>query len=167
MIPAAVVTRLGPWLTRAGNAALAAAKEALAKSGVVVNSVSDVVNYAKSNPGNAMLVFSNLAIAGFAVSDLFSPADKQEGEARATAVSLAVAEAQAADIRLIDIGANSESLGGLSGNKQDLVALRRILQWARGHYGSPSAAIEAHKAQQAFFELSLGDVTTGFDLLDV
>lgn len=167
MIPAAVLTRLGPWLTRAGSAAMATAKEALGKSGVVVNSVSDVVNYAKSSPGNAMLVFSNLAMAGFAVSDLFSPADKQEGAARAAAVSLALAEARAADIRLIEIGEGSERLGGLAGNKQDLVTLRRILQWARGHYGSPSAAIEAHKVQQAFFELSLGDVTTGFDLLDV
>lgn len=167
MIPVAVLSRLGPWLTRAGAAAMTSVKAVLAKRGVVVNSVSDVVAFAKASPSNAALVFSNLAMAGFAVSDLFSPADKAEGEARAMATSLALAEARAAELRLIEVGEDSESLGGLSGNKQDLVTLRRILQWARGHYGSPAAAIEAHKAQQAFYELSLGDVKTGFELLDV
>lgn len=167
MIPAAVLTRLGPWLTRAGSAAMTSVKAALGKNGVVVNSVSDVVAYAKTSPGNAMLVFSNLAMAGFAVSDLFSPADKASGEVRAAATSLAMAEAAAANLRLIEIGQDSESLGGISGNKQDLVTLRRILQWARGHYGSAESVIEAHKAQQAFFELSLDDVRSGFELLDI
>lgn len=167
MIPAAVLARLGPWLTRAGQAAVAQAVTAMQKSGIPVNTVADIVSYAKTNPTNALLVFSNLAMAGFAVSDLFSPAEKQDGEARRIATSLAVAEAAAVEVRLLDIASQSEKLSGVSGNKQDLVALRRILKWAKGHYGSQDAAIEAFKSHQAFFELSLHDLTNGFEVLDV
>lgn len=167
MIPAAVLARLGPWLIRAGQASVARAVAAMQKSGVSVNTVGDIVSYAKASPTNALFVFSNLAMAGFAVSDLFSPAEKQDGEARRVATSLAVAEAAAVDSRLLDIAGKSEELGGISGNTQDLVTLRRILKWAKGHYGSEGAAVEAFKSHQAFFELSLGDVLGGFEVLDV
>lgn len=167
-IPGNVIARLGPWLMRAGGSVGPKAVEAVQKAGATgIASVGDIVTYAKTNPTNAALVFTSLASAGFAVSDLFSPADKQDQDARSSATALAVAEAAAVDAKLIDIAGASEELGGISGNKQDLVTLQRILRFARGHYGSATAATEAWKSHQAFFELSLKDVETGFAILDI
>lgn len=167
-IPAAAAARLGPWLMRAGPAAGEAAVAAVTKAGATgIKSVSDIVRYIGANKMNTAVVFSSLASAGFAVSDLFSPADKQDPEARVSATSLSVAELKASDSRLIDVAGDSENLAGLSGSREDLVLLRRILQWAKGHYGSAASAVEAWKSQQAFFELSLADIENGFAVLDV
>lgn len=167
-IPGNVIARLGPWLMRAGGNVGPKAVEAVQKAGATgISSVNDIVVYAKNSPVNAALVFTSLASAGFAVSDLFSPADKQNIDARSSATALAVAEAAAVDAKLIDVAGASENLGGISGNKQDLVTLQRVLRFARGHYGSASAATEAWKSHQAFFELSLKDVETGFAILDI
>lgn len=168
MVPLAVLSRLGPWLARAGSAVLPKAFNAVSKaSGTAVSSVDDVVKYAKASPGNALIVMSSLATAGFAVSDLWSPGDKADPESRSLAASLAVAELRATNQRLIEIGGDSESLAGLSGNRADLVLLQRVLRWARGHYGSPASAMEAHMSQQAFFELSFDDIKSGFEILDI
>lgn len=167
-IPAAVLARLGPWLNRAGPAAAEKAVSAISKAGVTgISTIDDIVRYVKANPLNSTVVFSSLASAGFAVSDLFSPADKQDVDARAAATSLAVKELEAVNQRLIDVAGNSEELAGISGKREDLVLLRRVLGFAKGHYGSSARAIEAWKNHQAFFELSLSDVEAGFELLDV
>lgn len=167
-IPISVLSRLGPWLSRAGAAASSKAVEVVTKAGAVgVTSPTTLMQYAKASPTNAFLVVTSLASAGFAVSDLFSPADKQDGDVRSAATALAIAEAAAVDAKLVDIAESSESLGGLSGSRTDLVTLQRVLRWARGHYGSPAAAMEAFKSQQAFFELNEADVKNGFEILDI
>lgn len=167
-IPAAVLARLGPWLMRAGPAASAKAVAAVSKAGVPgIRSVSDIVKYVKLNPMNSAVIFSSLASAGFAVSDLFSPADKQDDESRQTATSLAMLELKAMNVRLDDNASLSEDMAGLSGNRDDLVLLRRILKFARGHYGSAERAIEAFRSHQAFFELDLNDIKSGFENLDL
>lgn len=167
-IPAAVVARLGPWLARVGAVAAEKAVTAVRGAGATgVNTVQDIARYASSSSANAIVVFSSLASAGFAVSDLFSPADKQDSEVRASAASFAVKELEMSNQRLIEIAGESEKLKGISGDRKDLVLLQRVLRFAKGHYGSAGAAIEAWKSHQAFFELSLEDVETGFNLLDV
>jgi len=168
LIPATVIARLGPWLMRAGPAASAKAVEAVSKAGVPgIRSVGDIVKYVKLNPMNSAVLFSSLASAGFAVSDLFSPADKQDDESRQAATSLAVLELKAMNVRLDGIAAGSEELSGISGDRSDLVLLRRILKFARGHYGSAERAIEAFRSHQAFFELNLDDIKSGFENLDL
>jgi hypothetical protein len=130
-----------------------------------VRTLQDVVSYAMANKSNAVMVGTTIASAGYAISDLFSPADKADPEVRALATELAVIEQRAVRARIDGVASTSETLKGVSGSKQDLVLLRDILQWARGHYGSASAAKHAFGMQQAFFELSSADVDVGFELL--
>lgn len=167
-IPVAVIARLGPWLGRLGGAALSRIYAAIRSSGgPALNSVQGVVDYVKASPANAVLVFSSIASLGIGISDLFSPEDKTTADGRSIATSLAVMEAQASNLVLLPASENSETLKGISGNRTELKALQRTLAFAVGHYGSKSAAREAHVLHQAFFELSLDDLDAGFDVLDI
>lgn len=167
-IPAMVISRLGPWLGRMGASVLPRALTALEKAGVSgLRSVDDIVKYAKENPLNASLVFSALAQVGFTVSDLFSPQDKTDINGRSAATKLAVIEMKAVDQKLLEVAEMSEELKGISGNRNDLKTLQTVLRWAKSHYGSERAAIDAWKNNQAFFELSVSDIETGFGVLDV
>ncbi|UNI73405.1 hypothetical protein ER16_Small1 [Pseudomonas phage ER16] len=107
-----------------------------------------------------------MASTGFAVSDLFTPADKQDPEVRKLATDLAVIEQRAIGNRLSVVAAESEQLKGLSGNRSDLMLLREI------HLGSrrvrqPGERQARFKLHQAFFELSEADVENGFDVLGI
>lgn len=164
----AVVTRLGAWLRSMGPKAADNAVAAVApKSGGVVKDLPTLISYATSSPTNAVLTLTNLAAAGFMVSDLFTPADKQDPETRVLAGQLTSREMAVIEGRIDEVVAESEELGGILGSKTDLVLLQRALTWARGHYGSANAAIEAHRMSQVFAELSHGDVKAGYDLLSL
>lgn len=165
---AAMLSRLGPWLGRAGTAAAENALVAVSKAtGTKFSKIDDLVAYVKGNKANAVLALSTLASTGFAVSDLFTPADKQDPETRQLATELAVIEMSAIDGRLNDVAASSEQLKGLSGNRSDLLLLREVLTWAAGEYGSVESAKRAFKMHQAFFELSAADVENGYDVLGI
>lgn len=165
---AAMLSRLGPWLGRAGTAAAENALVAVSKAtGKSIGKIDELVTFVKTNPGNAVLALTSLASSGFAVSDLFTPADKQDPEVRKLATQLANIEQTAIEGRLSEVAAASESLRGLSGNRADLVLLREILTWAAGQYGSPESAKRAFKMHQAFFELSAADVENGYEVLGI
>ena len=165
MFPVAVVSRLGPWLSRLGPAAAEAAYAALAKVGIKVASAGELVAYINANKGAVAGVMTTLASAGYAVSDLFSPADKADPESRRSALELAIMEQKAIDARFSEVAKTSEIIAGISGKGQDLRMLREICVWAKGHYGSAESAIDAFNKQQAFYELSEDDVRLGFELL--
>lgn len=167
MIPITVLARLPSMLRSAGAAGLTRAREALAKVGITVSSVDDIMVYARQSPANAALVFTNLAMAGFAVSDLFTGSDKQDRDVRALVADLAMAELGQVNTRIEATAAASESLAGIVGDRKDLAALAEILRFAVGHYGSHAAAINAHSRHQAFFELSKNDVEAGLRLLNL
>lgn len=162
MFPIAVASRLGPWLGRAGLPALERAKTALASKGFVGSTVNDVVKWVSENQASALIALSS---AGFAISDLFSPEDKKDPEARKLATELAVIEQRAIDLRLSENASKSENLGGLVKNNQDLRMLRDVTQWAVNHYGSANAARRAFKMHQAFLELSESDLDSALELL--
>lgn len=163
-----VVQRLGAWLRSMGPKAADTAVAVVGpKSGGKVKDVSSLIAYATENPGNAAMTLVNLAAAGFMVSDLFTPSDKQDPEVRALAGQLTATEMAVIEGRIDDVIAESEELEGVLGSKNDLVLLQRVLTWARGHYGSANAAIEAHRMSQAFVELSHGDVKAGYELLNL
>lgn len=165
MFPVTVITRLGPWLGRLGPVALDGVYAALAKVGINVSTITQIGQYLSSNKTAVFTVFSTLASAGYAVSDMFSPSDKTDPEVRKTATELAVMEQQAIQARISKAAQQSETLSGLAGKGQDLRMLRDICVWARGHYGSAESALDAFNKQQAFFELSESDVKLGFELL--
>lgn len=176
-VPAAVMARLGPYLGRLAQSRpdiWAKLQGVLTRTGAAVSGkVDDVIKYVKENPLNAALVVSTLASLGVTVSDLFSADDKKDGAVRAGVAQLEIMALQAAGVptdgieKIMGAAAKSEELKGLAGNEVDLATLARILGWARGHYGSISAARNAHALNQAFFELSAEDVEIGFRRLNL
>lgn len=164
----AAIQRLGAWLRSMGPKAADKAVAAVGpKSGGLVKDLSSLVAFATSSPTNAVLTLTNLAMTGFMVSDLFTPADKLDPEVRLLAGKLTATEMAVIEGRIDEVAAASEELEGVLGSKTDLVLLQRVLTWARGHYGSPNAAIEAHRMSQAFAELSHSDVKAGYELLNL
>lgn len=166
---AQVGTRIGPYLGRlaARDASLLPGLVAKLRVGgsFVGSKISDIVQYVKASPVNALMVLTTLASLGYSASELFSGLDKSP-EVREFASQLN--ETAMAAAGLIDkAGAESEKVDVVPDKKDDKVnaeAAIQILSWARSHYGTMEKAIEAHRMNQAFFEMSLDDVKHGFEI---
>lgn len=166
---AQVGTRIGPYLGRlaARDASLLPGLIAKLRVGgsFVGSKISDIVQYVKASPVNAMMVLTTLASLGYSASELFSGSDKSP-EVREFANQLDDTAMAAAG--LIDTaGAASEKVDVVPDKKDDKVnaeAAIQILSWARSHYGTMEKAIEAHRMNQAFSEMSLSDVKLGFEI---
>lgn len=166
---AQVGTRIGPYLGRLAARDAALVPGLIAKlrvgGGFVGSKISDVVEYVKSSPVNAMMVLTTLASLGYSASELLSGLDKGP-EVREFAAQLD--ETAMAAAGLIDkAGAESEKVDVVPDKKDDKTnaeAAIQILSWARSHYGTIEKAVEAHRMNQAFFEMSLDDVKHGFNI---
>jgi len=158
--------RLGPWLGRAAaaNKGLLPTLVARLRAGkaIVGDKVADIVAWARSNPGNAVMLASTLTTLGLYVGDALEPSD--DPSVVEFRNGLLVAAQKAAD-QINAIGSNSETakFGSDSEDRkiQDEVQIE-VLSWARGFFGSTSSAIEAHRMLQAFVEMPLGEVRHGF-----
>lgn len=161
---AGMIPRVAKSAPGAYNAALTRMRGLGAQFG---NKVDDVVAWARRNPGNAAIAAVSMASVGITMSD-FTEGDVSE-EVSATlrdveAGNLTPAEA----LRITNAGRSSESLNlNIAENRSDMAITQQVLRWAKGHYGSVNASVHAHRMQQAFFEMPLDDVETGFQLLRV
>lgn len=166
---AQVGTRIGPYLGRLAVRDASLVPGLIAKLRVggsfVGSKISDIVEYAKASPVNAMMVLTTLASLGYSASELLSGLEKAP-ELREFASQLN--ETAMAAAGLIDkAGSASETVDVVPDKKEDKAkaeAAIQILSWARNHYGTMEKAIEAHRMNQAFFEMSLDDVKHGFEV---
>jgi len=164
-----VGARIGPYLGRLAARDASLVPKLIAKLRVggsfVGSKISDIVQYVKSSPVNAMMVLTTLATLGYSASELISGLDKSP-EVREFAAQLD--ETAMAAAGLIDkAGAESEKIDVVPDQKEDKIkaeAAIQILSWARNHYGTIEKAVEAHRMNQAFFEMSLDDVKQGFEI---
>jgi len=173
-IPAAVVTRFGPWFGRVAKASpaiVANVSNKLRTAGATVgSSVSEIIDYARANPANAALVFGALASFGMSVSELFDSKDKTDPDIQSAVDDLRLREGSveesmrnAARFEILKIAAMSESFKpNLSNTELMLATSAEILRWAQGFFGGQQSAMRAHSVMQAFFEMSSEDVEAGF-----
>lgn len=172
-IGARVIERLLPYLGRVAKASperWASLVAALKVKGVAgADTAAGIVAYARANPMNAAMVFTTIASLGISVADLFSSEDKSDVNVRGTAVRLdnmTVAAAGGSDLLISAVAAQSETLKlGVADREVEIRALADICKWAKGHFGSANAALDAHQKMQAFVELPFADLETGFRLL--
>lgn len=166
---AALAVRVGALIPRLQGLATSAAPTIAATSarlramGMQVGSkVDDIIAWVKTNPVNATLTALTMGSLGVSVVDLF---DTEEGKKVATDVTLG--RKSLADYSKIDAaGAISEKLDlQVAEVGPDLYTAREVLRFAKGHYGSIASAITAHRLHQAFFEMPLNDVETGYENL--
>lgn len=166
-----VIERLAPFLGRVAKTSpghWTKLTEALKAKGVTaVSSASDIVAYARKSPVNAALVFATIAEVGIAVSDLFSSEDKADPEVRKTAVALdKVFLGAESDLMIAANAARSEELKtGVADREVEIRLVADVCNWAKGHFGSARAALDAHQKLQAFVEMPYADVEAGFRLL--
>lgn len=164
---AQVGARLGPYLGRlaARDASLLPRLYAKLRVGgsFVGDKISDIVQYVKASPVNAMMVLTTLASLGYSAAELISGLSPEVREFASQLDETAMTAAG-----LIDkVGAESEKIDVVPDKKDDKVnaeAAIQILSWARSHYGTMERAVEAHRMNQAFFEMSLNDVKHGFEI---
>lgn len=174
-IPAVVMTRFGPWFGRevARRPGLLPTVIAKLRNGgaVLGDKVSDVISYVKKNPVSAAFTLATIASAGVAVQDLFDGVEIDDPNVRGLVKGLATTAATAtpeqmaaANRRILAAGAASEFLKDQKSEEEKVKELAEIeiLRWARSHYGSVKAALDAHRLHQAFFELSYDDVVHDF-----
>lgn len=122
----------------------------------------DLIAWAKANPANASILALTLGSLGVSVADVFESDEGKKVAAQVTNGELSLADSK----RILDAGSSSEKLNlQVAEVAADLHLARDVLRWAKQFYGSPSAAIDAHKMHQAYFEMPLDDVTMGFNLL--
>lgn len=176
IITAGVISRFGPWFGRVASSKpnlLGALVAKLRTGGAVVgDKVSDIISFVKSNPVNASLTLATLASLGIAASDLFGGEEMTPEMERfvagldSTASFVTPAQRDAAAKRIMDAGSMSETMvTGLAEREVETLSAIEVLSWARGHFGSASAAMRAHRLMQAFVEMSYEDVRTGFATL--
>jgi len=169
--PIAIVTfgsRIGPWLGRtvSSNPGLLSNLVGRLRVGgaAVSDSVSSVVSWVKTNPGNSVLLASTLATLGYSVADLFGKSNDSE---TSQFLSGLIAVAQKANEQIDSIGAKSEDAKFDSTTEkrqvQDEISIE-VLSWARGFFGGVSNAVEAHRLFQAFVEMPLAEVQHGFSV---
>lgn len=161
-------TKIGPWLGRAAAAAptlMPRLVSALKVGGQFAGkSVTDIVTWAKLKPGNAVLLASTLASLGFDVSSLFGDSKDPEVQLFQKGLSQVVS---AAGATIDAIGAQSVNAAFTSNDEKAELAVEveiEVLSWARGFFGSPHAAVEAHRMLQAFVEMPLARVRNGFSI---
>lgn len=167
-VPTKVVERLGPYLKRVA----AASKDhwnrlvaALDKKGVKVASIDDLVKFCRENWLQVSLVLVTMAEVGMSVGDLFSSEDKADKEVRATAVKLD-SIVLGVESLIGNAAARSETLSlGIAGREVEMATMGEICRWAKAHFGSVNAALEAHQKMQAFQEVAFADLEAGFRYL--
>lgn len=168
-----VIERLLPFLGRVAKESPSHWAKLLAelksKGNLVATSAKDVVDYARLNPTNAALVFTTIASIGISVADLFSSEDKSSTDVRKTAITLdqmTVGARERAQLVISNVAAASETLKlGAADREVELRTLADICEWAKSHFGSARAALEAHQKLQAFVEVPYADLETGYRLL--
>jgi hypothetical protein len=166
-----VIERLTPFLGRVAKTSPShwtKLTEALKAKGVAAaTTASEIVAYARKSPMNAALVFATIAEVGIAVGDLFSSEDKADPEVRKTAIALdRVFLGGESDLMIAANAARSEELKtGVADREVEIRLVADICNWAKGHFGSARAALDAHQKLQAFVEMPYADVEAGFRLL--
>lgn len=142
---------------------LATASARIRAMGVTLGSkADDLIAWAKANPANASVLALTLGSLGVSVADVFESDEGKKVATQVTTGELSLADSK----RILEAGASSEKLNlQVAEVAVDLQTAREVLRWAKQHYGSASAAIDAHKMQQAYFEMPLDDVGMGFNLL--
>lgn len=166
--PVKVLERLGPYLRRVQQASAEhwkKAVDALGAKGIKVSSVDDVVKYVRENWMQTALVLSTLASVGLSVGDLFTSEDKADPVARQMAVDLdQIVLGVSAQISKA-AGASEMLKLGVADSEVNLATMGAICRWAKSHFGSVNAALEAHQKLQAFVEVPYADLETGFRYL--
>lgn len=173
--------RLGPWLGRAAKSSpglVTKLTDMLRAGGAKVGStIGELVTWVKANPGNAALLAMTAStipeIAG-AVAELFD-SDAEDHDELVSAVErvrqqsdLSREQMSKAVKSMLSAASASEKLDlNLAENAADHKIGTAVLGWAVGFYGSSDAAIRAHKLHQAFFEMPVNDVVSGFEYLDL
>lgn len=166
--PVKVIERLGPYLRRVQQASAEhwkKAVDALGAKGIKVSSADDVVKYVRENWMQTALVLATLASAGLSVGDLFSSEDKTDPAARQMAVDLdQIVLGVSAHIN--KVSASSETLRlGVADSEVNLATIAEICRWAKSHFGSVNAALQAHQMMQAFMEVPYADLETAYRYL--
>lgn len=171
---ASVAGRLGPWLGRAATTNKAIVPSIVARlrtAGVVVGEkIDDIVSVFKTSPTSAMTVLGVMASLGFSVSELFSGDDSVKAvKSKLDDISngRSPLERARAFERLFEISETSvdKSLSITDEDANRHEALRQVLAWAEGFFGSQSAALQAHVMMQAFVELDYQTVVRGYSQL--
>lgn len=166
--PVKVLERLGPYLRRVQQASAEhwkKAVDALGAKGIKVSSADDVVKYVRENWMQTALVLSTLASVGLSVGDLFSSEDKTDPVARQMAVDLDQI-VLGVNAQISKVGASSEMLRlGVADSEVNLATIAEICRWAKSHFGSVNAALQAHQMMQAFVEVPYADLETAYRYL--
>lgn len=164
----AFTSRVGPWLGREiakKPTLLTSLISSLQIGGKFIGSkTADIVAWAKSNPGNAVMLASTLASLGYGVSELFG--NSKDGDVIEFQKGLTdVAAKAAARIDLLGAKSEEESYGSASAEQavKDQLSIE-VLSWARSFCGTIPAAIEMHRKLQAFVEMPLPEVRRGFSV---
>lgn len=166
--PVKVLERLGPYLRRVQQASAEhwkKAVDALGAKGIKVSTAEDVVKYVRENWMQTALVLSTLASVGLSIGDLFTSEDKADPVARQMAVDLDQI-VLGVNAQLSKVAGSSEMLRlGVADSEVNLATIASICRWAKSHFGSVNAALEAHQKLQAFVEVPYADLETGFRYL--
>lgn len=122
-----------------------------------------IVTWAKSNPANAVLLTTTIASLGFSVSDVFGSTVSAPDVAKFVEGLDDIANKSRAKIDALGAASETAKTGASSETRQvdDETAIE-VLSWARGFFGSPSTAVQAHRMLQAFVEMPLSEVKHGF-----
>lgn len=159
---AGLATRIRNVASSAAPMIGAAAARLRATGAVIGDTADDVIAWARANPGNAVMAALTLGSLGVAVDDLFETPEGKDLANKVTSGAMGLGDVG----KILSAGSASEKLNlQVAEVKMDLYTAREILRWAKSHYGSASAAVSAHKLGQAFFEMALDDVESGFELV--
>lgn len=166
--PVKVLERMGPYLRRVQQASAdhwKRAVDALGAKGIKVSSPDDLVKYLRENWLQTALVLYTLADVGMSISDLFTSEDKADPAARQMAMELdQIVLGMEANMSKV-AGASEMLKLGVADSEINLATMGAICRWAKSHFGSVNAALEAHQKLQAFVEVPYADLETGFRYL--
>lgn len=151
----------------------------------VVETAGSIMEWVKKNPANVITMSAALASLGVNVVSLVKEVDHTD---TTTPASIPAEDWDLAD-RIDSIGADSfnrarkEAESNIIGYGREsesarlnisdpdrlaeIETARQILKFAKQFFGSAESAQRAHVMMQAFFEMSLQDVSAGFKTLNV
>lgn len=125
--------------------------------------VDAVVSWIRNNKANAAMTAVTLASVGVSVADSIRAQDPESASALDDVANNGLFFAD--EEKIVEAAAASETLKlGVADSLSDLMTAKAVAEWARSHYGSMGAALEAHRLHQAFFEMPHEDVMAYFAL---
>lgn len=153
---------LGPLTRLARNPTMwKAFTSALSKSTkVALTSLDDVINWAKNNKGAAVLILSNLSVAGISLVDFFKDDDgKVDPDDKKLIGQISQTSSSSPEVfkLLLELaGADGDDLKAAPSD--NLRLQNAVVAWAKDFFGAPNNVLMAHLALQAFIEIPHADL---------